>query len=91
MRKTLLTALLAGTLVLAGQPYIGSRALAQEKKAPEKKEAPEPLKLKVGDMAPDFSLLYQDGQDKLQKVSLSDFRGKKQVAVAFYVFAYTGG
>ena len=85
MRKTLLTTLLAGALALALQSFPGPRAQAQ--KAP----APEPLKLKVGDMAPDFTLLYQDGQDKLQKVTLSDFRGKKQVAVAFYVFAYTGG
>ena len=91
MRKTLLSMLLAGALALAWQPFAGPGALAQEKKAPEKKEAPEPLKLKVGDMAPDFTLLYQDSQDKLQKVSLSDYRGKKQVAVAFYVFAYTGG
>jgi len=87
IRKTLLTTLLAGALALALQPFPGPRAQAQEKKAP----APEPLKLKVGDMAPDFALLYQDSQDRLQKVTLSDFRGKKQVAVAFYVFAYTGG
>ena len=90
MRKTLLTTLLAGAMVLALQPFAGSGALAQEKKAPEKKEAPEPLKLKVGDTAPDFSLFAFDGQG-LKKVSLSDYRGKKQVALAFYVFAFTGG
>lgn len=87
MRKTVLTTLLAGALLLALQSFPGARVQAQEKKAP----APEPLKLKVGDLAPDFTLLYQDSQDKLQKVTLSDFRGKKQVAVAFYIFAYTGG
>ena len=53
-------------------------------------KAPEPLKLKVGDMAPDFSLFAFDGQ-KLQKYSLADFKGKKNVALAFYVFAFTGG
>ncbi len=90
MRKTLLTALLAGAMVLGMQPFAGSGARAQEKKAPEKKEAPAPLKLKVGDMAPDFSLMAFDGQH-LKKVSLSDYRGKKQVALAFYVFAFTGG
>lgn len=50
----------------------------------------EPLKLKVGDMAPDFSLLSFDGSN-VNKVSLADYRGKKNVALAFYVFAFTGG
>lgn len=54
------------------------------------KAAPEALKLKVGDMAPDFTLLSFDGTH-LKKVSLHDYRGKKNVALAFYVFAFTGG
>jgi AhpC/TSA family len=45
---------------------------------------------KVGDVAPDFTLHYFDGND-LKEVKLSDYRGKKQVALAFYVFAFTGG
>ena len=53
-------------------------------------EQPTPLKLRVGDTAPDFTLLAFDGKD-LKKVSLHDFRGKKNVALAFYVFAFTGG
>ena len=53
------------------------------------KEAP-PMKLKVGDMAPDFTLLAFDGKD-LKKISLQDYRGKKNVALAFFVFAFTGG
>ena len=52
--------------------------------------APPPMKIKVGDMAPDFTLLAFDGKE-LKKVSLQDFRGKKNVALAFYVFAFTGG
>lgn len=43
--------------------------------------------LKVGDMAPDFTLTDTAGQ----KVKLSDFRGKNNVVLAFYVFAFTGG
>lgn len=43
--------------------------------------------LKVGDMAPDFTL--PDAERK--PVKLSDFRGKKNVVLAFYVFAFTGG
>ena len=43
--------------------------------------------LKVGDEAPDFTLVDQNGN----KVTLSSFRGKKNVALAFYIFAFTGG
>jgi cytochrome oxidase Cu insertion factor (SCO1/SenC/PrrC family) len=46
-----------------------------------------PPKVKVGDMAPDFTLTDQNGN----KVSLHDFKGKKNVALAFYIFAFTGG
>jgi cytochrome oxidase Cu insertion factor (SCO1/SenC/PrrC family) len=45
---------------------------------------------KVGDVAPDFTLKYFDGTD-LKDVKLSDYRGKKNVVVAFYIFAFTGG
>jgi len=43
--------------------------------------------LKVGDAAPDFTLSDTAGA----KVKLSDFRGKNNVVLAFYVFAFTGG
>jgi peroxiredoxin len=43
--------------------------------------------LKVGDKAPDFEINDTTGT----KVKLSDFRGKKNVVLAFYVFAFTGG
>ena len=49
-----------------------------------------PAALKVGDLAPDFKLRYFDGT-ALKQVSLSDYRGKKNVVLAFYVFAFTGG
>lgn len=45
---------------------------------------------KVGDVAPDFTLKYFDGTD-LKDVKLSDYHGKKNVVVAFYIFAFTGG
>jgi len=46
--------------------------------------------LKVGDMAPDFKMSYFDGTD-LKDVMLSQYRGKKNVVLAFYIFAFTGG
>jgi cytochrome oxidase Cu insertion factor (SCO1/SenC/PrrC family) len=69
---------------------LGTFAAAAQEQKPAVPPAPEPLKIKVGDVAPDFTLLHYDGQ-KVQPVTLSDFRGKKNVIVAFYVFAFTGG
>jgi cytochrome oxidase Cu insertion factor (SCO1/SenC/PrrC family) len=44
-------------------------------------------KLKVGDAAPDFTLPATNGKT----VRLSDYKGKKNVVLAFYVLAFTGG
>ncbi len=55
--------------------------------ADTKQAGPPTPKIKAGDMAPDFSLKDQKGQD----VSLKEFRGKKNVVLAFYVFAFTSG
>jgi len=48
---------------------------------------PPKTNLKVGDMAPDFTLPDTDNKP----VKLSDFRGKKTVVLAFFVAAFTGG
>ena len=49
--------------------------------------------LKVGQSAPDFTLpstmVGADGRGVRYK--LSDFKGKKNVVLAFYVLAFTGG
>ncbi len=45
---------------------------------------------KVGDVAPDFTLKFFDGNDT-KDVSLSQYRGKKNVVLAFFIFAFTGG
>ncbi len=68
--------------------WLAAVAIAQQPAA--QKAPPAPMKLKVGDTAPDFTLLAFDGQ-KVAPVSLKEFRGKKNVALAFYVFAFTGG
>ena len=57
--------------------------------AQSKKPEP-PMKLKVGDVAPDFKLQYFDGSDD-KDVTLSQYRGKSSVVLAFYIFAFTGG
>lgn len=79
IRKRMLAGLLAAALSAGCLS-----AMAQEKAAPA------PPKLKVGDPAPEFKLQYFDGND-LKDVHLSDYRGKKNVVLAFYIFAFTGG
>ncbi|HEX7892688.1 MAG TPA: hypothetical protein VF447_00760 [Terriglobales bacterium] len=68
-------------LVLAGT------LLAQPFSAGAKEEAS--AMPKVGDVAPNFTLQYFDGTG-LKSVSLDQYRGKQQVVLAFYVFAFTG-
>ncbi|MCX6593255.1 MAG: redoxin domain-containing protein [Acidobacteria bacterium] len=49
--------------------------------------APPKTHLKVGDQAPEFSLPSTTGKP----VSLSEFKGKKNVVLAFFPAAFTGG
>jgi peroxiredoxin Q/BCP len=59
---------------------LGTVALAQQ-------QAPPKTHLKVGDAAPNFTLRATDGKT----YTLSDFKGKKNVVLAIYVLAFTGG
>ena len=70
----------------AGGGAANSPAGAQANSAAQPPAAPQ-TQLKVGDRAPDFELTDTEGQ----KVHLSDFKGKKNVVLAFYVLAFTGG
>jgi cytochrome oxidase Cu insertion factor (SCO1/SenC/PrrC family) len=79
MQRTSVALLLAGLLLA----ITAAPTIAQTKK--EDSGMP-----KVGDMAPDFTLKHFDGTD-LKDVKLSDYRGKKNVVLAFYIFAFTGG
>ena len=75
---------LAAGLLLALTPACTfTPAVAQDKN----KEEIAKLSLKVGDTAPDFTLL----SDQWKTVKLSDFHGKKNVFLAVYVLAFTGG
>jgi peroxiredoxin len=68
---------------------MGTVAAAAQTPAATKPQPP-PLKVNVGDMAPDFTLKVYDGK-QMKDVSLAEFRGKKNVILAFFVFAFTGG
>lgn len=72
---------LAAALVLAALP------VATFLSAGAQKEEVAKISLKVGDPAPDFTLL----SDQWKTVKLSDFKGKKNVFLAVYVLAFTGG
>jgi peroxiredoxin (alkyl hydroperoxide reductase subunit C) len=45
------------------------------------------MPVRVGEVAPDFTLRDSDRNE----VTLSSFRGEKNVVLAFYVLAFTGG
>lgn len=71
-------------------------AAAQQPTPTPARPAPPPAQkthLKVGQAAPDFTLpstaVGTDGRGIRYK--LSDFKGKKNVVLAFYVLAFTGG
>ena len=82
MRKLLLALLLAVSLL--SQPF------SQISQAAPRPNEEAPTMPKVGDMAPDFKMSYFDGHE-LKEVTLSQYRGKQQVVLAFYIFAFTGG
>ena len=50
-------------------------------------QPPSHTTLKVGDMAPNFTLNATNNT----KVTLADFRGKSNVVLAFFPAAFTGG
>ena len=78
--KVLASSFLAGLLVLAN---------AAPARSQSKQESASSMP-KVGDVAPDFNLKYFDGNDE-KEVSLSQYRGKKNVVLGFFIFAFTGG
>lgn len=64
---------------LFGLPVLLAAALSAQ--------APPKTGLRIGDMAPDFTLPSTTGKP----VKLSDFRGKRNVVLAFFPAAFTGG
>jgi hypothetical protein len=78
--------LVATALMLASMMLPSLRVLASDK---HKADMPPPA-LKPGDMAPDFKMEYVDASGE-KEVTLNQYRGKKNVVLAFYIFAFTGG
>ena len=68
-------------MIVAGGPGEGRLRRRSQQPTPPK------TNLKVGDPAPDFTLRATDGKT----YKLSDFKGKKNVVLAIYVLAFTGG
>jgi cytochrome oxidase Cu insertion factor (SCO1/SenC/PrrC family) len=85
LRKLPALALLLFACAVAG---FAQAPAASPSPAARRQPPPAPkTNLKVGDMAPDFTLPNTKGEP----VHLADFRGKKNVILAFYVLAFTGG
>jgi hypothetical protein len=72
---------LAVIVIVAGMLFMPRPAVRAQKEEVAK------ISLKVGQPAPDFALL----SDEWKTVKLSDYRGKKNVLLAVYVLAFTGG
>ena len=91
MRKVLSLALpcLLAAAACAQQTQPAAPAAGQQAQTATNAAPPAAPKthLKTGDAAPDFTLTNTKGE----RVKLSDFRGKKNVVLAFYVLAFTGG
>lgn len=73
-------------------------SIAAAQPAPTQSPSPKPATppvphttLKVGQPAPDFTLPSSGPDGRKVRYKLSDFKGKKNVVLAFYVFAFTGG
>ena len=90
MKRKALLSCAAGAMLAAATfaPALTGQQPQQPSQPPQERR-PEVARthLKVGDMAPDFTLPSTTGG----RVTLSDHRGKHNVILAFYVLAFTGG
>ena len=66
---------------------VGSDRAQLSRMAQAAREAMGKTTLKAGDMAPDFTLKGSDSKE----YTLSQFKGKNPVVLAFFPLAFTGG
>ena len=88
-KKVLSLALLLMSAGIAAAQMKPSQTQTQTPTSPPAKTTPivPHTTLKVGDKAPEFTLRATDGKT----YKLSDFKGQKNVVLAIYVLAFTGG
>ena len=91
MASTLVLLLVAAAALSAQTPT--ATPTASPAAAPATQPAVPHTSLKVGQMAPDFTLpsTIAGADGRSVRYKLSDFRTKKNVVLAFYVLAFTGG
>jgi hypothetical protein len=87
-----LSFLLAAAVALSAQTPTATPT-ASPAAAPATQPAVPHTSLKVGQMAPDFTLpsTIAGADGRSVRYKLSDFRTRKNVVLAFYVLAFTGG
>jgi cytochrome oxidase Cu insertion factor (SCO1/SenC/PrrC family) len=86
--------ILATLLLLAMTAIAAAQATTSQTPAPAKTTPAVPhTNLKVGQPAPDFALpsTIAGADGRSVRYKLGDFKGKKNVVLAFYVLAFTGG
>ncbi len=101
IRKALSSLFILAAATIAGAQSVPTPAVTSPStQPPTQTPTPKPTpmvphtSLKVGQAAPDFTLpstiAAPDGRSVV-RYKLSDFKGKKNVVLAFYVLAFTGG
>ena len=88
--------ILSAIFLLAAASLVAAQPTPTPSPTPSKPAMPPPppkTHLKVGEPAPDFTLpsTIVGADNRSVRYKLSDLKGKKNVVLAFYVLAFTGG
>ena len=87
--------IISAIFILVSASLAAAQTTPAPSPTPARPAAPAPPKthLKVGDAAPDFTLpsTIVGADSRTVRYKLSDLKGKKNVVLAFYVLAFTGG
>jgi peroxiredoxin len=97
MHRPVIASLAALSLVLATAAAASAQAAPAQPPAQPAAQPPPPPSVKVGDAAPDFTLEWfaptgnADKPFASEKIKLSDYKGKKNVVIAFFPAAFSPG